>query len=313
MPNHIKNRIELIGSPEDIQNLIYKFSTPYEKSKRKTHDEKLLIFKGNGGEYGWYDEKENIFEYGGNKKGEKIKGVPIGYEQDYDEAWVRFPDFNKIFPMPEGLEIGCHSGIETWVEICTGQINFKSLFANSGKSFGEIWGGDPGGNGFDTMMNSMKASTAMECIIGQKGRKNVKDFSDEDFESFIQVLKNYRKHGFMSWYQWAIKNWGTKWNSYDCNKISENIYEFGTAWSGVPHLIDLISKDFPSVFIRYKYSAEDTGSNCGTGEYRGGQITFTQFESQSKEAYELAFDLRPSRKDDYQLVGDKYEYVDKED
>lgn len=32
-----------------------------------------------------------------------------------------------------------------------------------------------------------------------------------------QIISNVDNHGAKTWYQWAIPNWGTKWNAYDVN------------------------------------------------------------------------------------------------
>jgi len=116
--------------------------------------------------------------------------------------------------------------------------------------------------------------------------------------------------GAKTWYDWHIKNWGTKWNSYSCKKESDNVFTFETAWAGVPELIELISKEFPTVKFIYEYSDEDTGSNCGIVVYEKGVCLPTVLENGSKEAYELAFKLRPEYKADYKLVGNEYEYVE---
>lgn len=114
------------------------------------------------------------------------------------------------------------------------------------------------------------------------------------------------------WYNWNIKNWGTKWNCYSCKKISDTEFKFQTAWSGVPKLIIKIAEAFPTVKIEYKYADEDTGSNVGSFVITGTDVWEKKIESQSKEAYELYFELCPEDKEHYQLVGDKYEYVEEE-
>ena len=126
----------------------------------------------------------------------------------------------------------------------------------------------------------------------------------------IKIL--VESYGHATWYSWSVENWGTKWNSSECEKISDTVFDFVTAWSGVPQLIEKMSLEFPDVKISYEYSDEDTGANCGVGTYLNGEVEFKRLESQSTEAYELAFKLRSDRKEDYQLVDGKYEYVEED-
>ena len=161
----------------------------------------------------------------------------------------------------------------------------------------------------DGLISSLKTGNAVKAL---QGNNNVATFSDEEFEMFIQGIKNYREYGNVSWYDWSIKHWGTKWNSSECEQIDENTFEFQTAWSGVPELIDKMSVQFPTVKIWYEWSDEDTGCNCGRGEYQGIKSDVIRLVNQSKEAYELCFKLWPHKKENYQLVGETYEYIDSE-
>ena len=91
---------------------------------------------------------------------------------------------------------------------------------------------------------------------------------------------------------WARKNWGTKWGPYEQRHEDDTIY-FNTAWNGVPDLVRKIAWIFPDVNIEYSYADEDLGSsNCGIYVFKAHEILEeTHFESESKEAYELAFEL----------------------
>lgn len=219
-------------------------------------------------------------------------------------------DFNKIIPMPDELNIEVHSGIKTWVDICTGQIDFTPLFNGLPKSSAELLKDGQ----YGTLANSLNAHTAMEHITGKR-EGNVKDFSDLEFDIFVKCLKNNRTHGFASWFEWRKKNWGTKWNAYDQNderNTADTIY-FQTAWSCPLIVIAELSKLFPNCDFKIDYADEDSGSNAGIITFRNGEATEVfQPESQSKEAYELFFNLHPGRKENYKLVNDKYEYIDED-
>jgi hypothetical protein len=71
-----------------------------------------------------------------------------------------------------------------------------------------------------------------------------------------------------------------------------------------------MSKEFPEVRFKYEFSDEDTGANCGIGDYLNGEILFQNLENRSREAYELAFKLKPECKEYYKLVNDNYQYTE---
>jgi len=256
MPNHIQNRIEIIGTPAQVKKVLTSIAAS-------------------------------------DKDGESLQ-----------------IDFNKIVPMPEGLNASPHSGVKTWVEICTGQIDFSVLFTGLPASTKVLFES----KSFGILANSLSATTAMETITGKR-KGNVKDFSDEDFNCFIQCLKNYRQFGSTSWYEWSIKNWGTKWNAYGQNdkRNNNNTIYFQIAWSSPLSLIGELSKLFPDLIIKLDYADEDSGSNTGKITFKAGDpIEVIQPESQSNEGYEIYFELNPDSVNDYQMVNGKWEYKDEE-
>jgi hypothetical protein len=256
MPNHIQNKLQVLGNNDEVQKVL-------------TH----------------------------------IKG------KDNDGKEIQI-DFDKIKPIPKGMNVETHLGVEMWAKICTGQIDFAYLFSQMKQSTSELFkSGD-----FGILASRMEANTAMEHLTGRRAG-NVKDLSDSDFESFIQCLKNYREYGNISWYDWCIKNWGTKWNAYDQNdkrNTTDAIY-FKTAWSSPIGLISELSKMFPLVKICLTYADEDSGSNAGIITFENGKaIEVNQPESQSIEGYTIYFELHPGRKKDFKLVNGKYVWVEEE-
>lgn len=199
---------------------------------------------------------------------------------DWDDGTPNFFDFGKIKPMPEGMDVQCHSGVERCAKIAFGDDKEMAFV----KSLGSIHKKDnfPG------------------------------SFSDEDWGKYIQCLNNLRNHGHAYWYDWAIANWGTKWNAYSQNydESSPETITFQTAWSGVPELIRLLSEKFRDVTVFYKYADEDTGSNVGQMVFNAGsKISDTSPESGSNAAYELAFELDPDEKQSYRMNSSgQYEY-----
>jgi len=133
-------------------------------------------------------------------------------------------------------------------------------------------------------------------------------FEDEEQEAFERGCKNFEETGYVSWYEWSIANWNTKWNAYgtpDSRDTDDTIY-FQTAWSNVSDLIKKLSGFFSSTFF-YEWADEDIGSNAGRAVARGGNLVINR--AQGRKAYELAFDLNPGLKDQFEYVGGKYEFI----
>lgn len=255
MPNHIQNKLQIIGTHDQIKDVL-----DFIKSTDKEAEEIQI-------------------------------------------------DFNKIIPMPDELKIETHSGVIEWAEICTCLIDFTPLFSTLPDTISNLLNNHK----YGVLSNRLKASTAMESITGK--RKSVKDFNEKEFDQFIQCVKNIRKHGLSTWYDWSVENWGTKWNAYQQNderNTSDTIF-FQTAWNSSYKIIGKLSEKFPSIAFKLTYADEDSGSNAGVIDFKNGAITDCyQPKSQSKGAYDLYFELHPDRINDYKLIGDTYEYIDEE-
>lgn len=114
------------------------------------------------------------------------------------------------------------------------------------------------------------------------------------------------------WYTWNCKYWGSKWGGYSYQQLAINTFQFDTAWSSVPKIIEVISLEFPELIIEYMWADEDIGGNVGEIIVQGGDIISDNIpESCSNEAYELVFKIKPETKEWYELIDG--EYQNKED
>lgn len=216
-------------------------------------------------------------------------------------------DFNTITPRPEGLQISHHLGVIMWAKLCTGQLDFASLLSPTDRSTVEMFSDQD----YKGVSNKIEAQTALECLLGKRN-ENIKEFNEEEFNGFIQCLKNYRSTGYMTWYDWSLDNWGTKWNAYnqqDERNTIDTIF-FQTAWNSPILLIRKLSGMFPFVTIELTF-ADESGGYTGRLKFHGGEfIEINQPGRRSKEAYEICFELHPESINYYKLVGDTYEYVE---
>ena len=55
------------------------------------------------------------------------------------------------------------------------------------------------------------------------------------------------KTGFADWYDWSIANWGTKWNAYDHQRLTDSAIYFETAWSAPTPVLEAMAAKFPEV------------------------------------------------------------------
>ena len=74
------------------------------------------------------------------------------------------------------------------------------------------------------------------------------------------------------WYEWNTRNWGTKWNAYSTDRISDTEVKFETAWSHPEKIIEALTEKFPTETIEVKYADEDLGYNFGHYTVNGPSI-----------------------------------------
>jgi methionine synthase II (cobalamin-independent) len=118
-------------------------------------------------------------------------------------------------------------------------------------------------------------SAGMRFVEGDKSALDNIDNEERRKEAIAlgtQYVENKKKHGYADWYDWAVNNWGTKWNAYDFNERDEFELEFNTAWAHPFPIIDKISTMFPDVKISVEYADEDLGYNLGVYTIQNGEI-----------------------------------------
>ena len=130
-----------------------------------------------------------------------------------------------------------------------------------------------------------KVEELMEAVKGKKVEQDGKDYqSPFSFNSIVPMPEDIRdttsptrisetntqeqvdalqeKYDVTNWYDWAIKNWGTKWdlNAFhddtqvdyheDANEVT---YRFDTAWSPPQLIHEALVEQYPSVHISWHY------------------------------------------------------------
>lgn len=213
----------------------------------------------------------------------QIIGKDVAKVRDFIRGEDLDIDFNKIIPMPEELHVEAHSGVL-----------------------------DAAKNALDVPLHENELIGMLESE-NRKNQKSPLTFSDEDWDDFIKCLQNMRNYGHLYWYDWAVENWGTKWNSYgqDHNKNTLNTVWFETAWSMPEPVIKALSEEFPHMRFKIEWADEDTGYNVGMKMFEDGELNDERIpEGGTREAYEFCFALQPHKEQYYKLENGNYEYAE---
>ena len=249
MPNHITNRLELVGDQSKINELL-----------------------------------------------EAVR---------YDNEPIGTLDFNKIIPMPKSLDITSGSiekdSIMAYLKAAcpiTGDFGVKKLDALAFRDILE-------------KLNSKfyvkySESRIMETDLNAPNTSKLLELG----KTYIDNLVNY---GATTWYDWCCDKWGTKWNSYSPEPFENNTLTFSTAWSRALPIIEKLSEMYRDIRFKYAWADEDIGVNVGKLEIMNKEIDFLDIpDAHSKEAYEMAADIRGCSLEDYSLYYDEksetYEY-----
>lgn len=128
MPNHVTNRLEILGTKEQIDEIVRECGTLHARQPDKTYNGDIMCKNRETNEFGWFSEKDKKFKTrnlaGGPLKEQPAESIPDGWDVQYVEEILEFPDFNKVIPQPENIFKGdlCISdeerfksqGIPTW-------------------------------------------------------------------------------------------------------------------------------------------------------------------------------------------------------
>lgn len=88
-----------------------------------------------------------------------------------------------------------------------------------------------------------------------------------------------KKYGAEDWYMWAIKHWGTKWDTRcssqnteeDFKTTKELNYDFDTAWSPPCGALVVISKTYPKLTFELNYCESGMGFS-GDYHVKNGRV-----------------------------------------
>ena len=212
-----------------------------------------------------------------------------------DEKGIGSIDFNKITPMPESLKIESGSNTDKGLRMVKAFLeSLPEDIANQEGFYDEI----------------------IE-YLHDRG----KDLSEEDkkiWELGVKAADNINRYDAPTWYEWAYKNWGTKWNACHCSYNKEDkTLNFQTAQRAPLPVILKLSAAAPGVQMNLEFADEDIGHNCGRVVFKNGDIREIYKPEEGREAFEFSAEVWNYDLSDLSLhlniPGTKYVYTAAED
>lgn len=93
-------------------------------------------------------------------------------------------------------------------------------------------------------------------------------------------------YGQNNWYDWAFKNWGTKWNACysDVDSVESGFVSFETAWSPPIGIINALSELYPEETFALEYDEPGMGF-CGIYHIVKGNV----FDQDNSWGYHLDY------------------------
>ena len=168
---------------------------------------------------------------------------------DRNDAKIATFDFQTIAPMPAVLD-GTQAG--TYAELGFVALNgplaaFRTnrfINTTSVRSFLDGYGAVP------------KHIREREEL-----RTWLSDYMPQALVEGRQALRAYEETKHMSWYEWSIEHWGTKWNAYQVEirerESRRQVFKFETAWSFPEPIFVALAVRYPT--LRFDVRAFDEG------------------------------------------------------
>ena len=244
----------------------------------------------------------------------------------HDELGPGTIDFNKVIPMPKSLRVtaGSMEGDLISLYMTAANPNTRDMgipkldavaYAEA-QTYAQRYGG---GHYSDTLTDEEVIDRFSYVARRPENlKKTISEVILDEIAKGKQYVDNAINFRATTWYDWSIREWGTKWNSYDFENINDESITFNTAWSRPEPVIKKLSEMFPEISIIHSWADEDIGYNVGEIEYCDGEeIAYDVSSPGSREALEMAAGIREIDLAEYgyQLKddGSGYEYVDEEE
>jgi len=198
---------------------------------------------------------------------EKIRSMLEAIQSD--ELGVGSVDFNKIIPMPKSLNIEAGSRTDRGLKAYRDFIEVYTF-----------------GRSADDTLKALENIPAESEKVFLRQRTDIRR---EEWELGKTAWNNIRQFGTPTWYEWCVRNWGTKWNAYGYDEGGVDYHDgdslrFQTAWSAPHPVLEKLTEMFPDIELEHEWADEDIGQNCGRYSYKAGERIEEYFPEGEKEA-----------------------------
>ena len=185
---------------------------------------------------------------------EKIRSMLEAIQSD--ELGVGSVDFNKIIPMPKSLNIEAGSRTDRGLKAYRDFIEVYTF-----------------GRSADDTLKALENIPAESEKVFLRQRTDIRR---EEWELGKTAWNNIRQFGTPTWYEWCVRNWGTKWNAYGYDEGGVDYHDgdslrFQTAWSAPHPVLEKLTEMFPDIELEHEWADEDIGQNCGRYSYKAGE------------------------------------------
>lgn len=128
-------------------------------------------------------------------------------------------DFNNIIPMPEALNVESGSLTDAALAYALSEGCKSELTSDQIEKYFE-----------DGFFTSKEGVAQRDLATAQRLINDNSETAENLLKLGQQIISNVDTYSSKTWYQWAIQNWGTKWNAYAVN-VEEAQVTFDTAWN----------------------------------------------------------------------------------
>lgn len=196
-------------------------------------------------------------------------------------------DFNRLIPMPESLNIEEGSRTNDAIRLYLTMMNPDAPHHDENPMSRERFGSIT--RKFSTTMFMRYTPVLSEEKIREMTRNtNVDDLLDLG----AKAVYNLMKYGAVSWYDWRVSHWGTKWNAYYQYSDSDDSIGFDTAWSMPEPILERLAEicNEHDVCFEGQWVNEDWRSDSGSFE-SNDDVLYVYPDETEEQARERCKDL----------------------